>query len=147
MAEKTLREMGTMGNADDCLTAPIGVPESHLSAEMEARRAAFIRSLRDCATFLEAHPTIGCPVYNVFNVFVDTKAELAAYARAASWEKTYNDSWFALVREFGPDLRLSINAHRSVVCRKVVTGTRIVPEQPERVEEVFGWVCDEGVLA
>ena len=115
----------------------------------DERRTAFIQALRECATFLETHPTVKQPVYNVLNVFVNTKDELAAYARVTSWEKTYNGEWFWLAKAFGQDLRLDITVSRETVCRKVVTGTKVVPAveaQPERVEETFDWVCEDASL-
>lgn len=46
-------------------------------------------------------------------------------------------------------LTLRISAERSQVCRKIVTGTKVVPAYtiPERVEEDVEWVCDEPLLA
>lgn len=110
------------------------------------RRDAFIQALRDCADFLDTHPTIAAPMYVVMNVFVNSREEIANHARAASWEKEYNGSWFNLKKEFGGDLRLEINADRSLVCRKVVTGTSVVPAQPEHTVETYEWVCDEPSL-
>lgn len=112
------------------------------------RRAAFIQALRDCADFLESHPAVIAPRYNTMNVFVNTREEVAAQAKAASWEKVYNGDWFYLSRAFGEDLRLDITVEREVMCRKVVTGTRVVPARPEQTVEEFEWRCDEAsVLA
>lgn len=105
-----------------------------------ARRAAFIQSLRDAAEFLEQHPGVQAPRYILMNVFVDTRDDVAAHARAATWEKEFNGPWFSLRKTFGEDLSLDITAPRETVCRKVVVGTQIVPE---REEEVVEWICDD----
>lgn len=112
---------------------------------MSNERAIYIQSLRDCADFLEQHPAVKLPVSCVsFNAFVDTKEELAAQARLTSWEKRWSGEWFSLSKTFGV-VTLEINADRSLVCRRVVTGTR---EVPAKTEEVVEWVCeDPAVLA
>ena len=107
------------------------------------RRAEFIQSLRNCADWLEQHPGVRAPCYQNMNVFVNTRAEVVAHARAATWEKIYNDTWFYLRHEFGPDLSIDITAERETVCRKVVAGTEIVPAKPEHEVEIVEWVCDD----
>jgi hypothetical protein len=59
-------------------------------------RDEFIHGLRELADFLDAHPTVEVPIYAMLNVFVNTKDELAAHARTATWEKVYNGNWFTL---------------------------------------------------
>ena len=107
------------------------------------RRQAFIDSLRACADFLESHPSVKAPRYITMNVFVDTREELAEQARSATWNKVFGDTWFSLTKSFGEHLSLDITCGREVVCRKVVTGTRVVPAQPEQVVEEYAWECDE----
>ncbi len=111
-----------------------------------ARRDAFIAGLRACADFFERHAAVPIPRYNVMNVFVYTKEEIVHAARQCAWEKEYNGPWFMLVKRFGEDLRVEINTSRETVCRKVVTGTKIVPAQPEREIEIVEWVCEETSL-
>ena len=111
------------------------------------RRAAFIQSLRACADWLEDHPTIRAPRYIDMDVFVDSREDVAAHARVATWEKIYAGQFFYLRKSFGEDLNLDIITARETVCRKVVTGTEIMPAQPEREVEIVEWVCDEGVLS
>jgi hypothetical protein len=108
------------------------------------RRADFIDGLRKMADFFEQHPQIKtCSIDG--NVFVE-RSELAALARLGGGSKEYYDSWFALRRTFGEDVRLDINVSREQVCRKVVVGHKIVPAQPEREVEIVDWVCEESVL-
>jgi len=53
-----------------------------------------------------------------------------------------------LVREFGGDVSLHVNAARSTVCRRVVTGTKVIPARPEHTVEEVEWVCeDQSLLA
>lgn len=108
-------------------------------------RALFIQSLRDCAEFLEAHPGVKTPLGTVMlNVFVDSKDELAAHARATSWQKCYEGNYFFLRKLFG-QISFEVNADRSMVCRRVVTGTRT---EPAKTVDVVEWVCeDTAVLA
>lgn len=115
-------------------------------AAAAVRRTAFIQGLRDCATFLETHPAVQAPVYVVMNVFARTREDVVAHARVASWQKEYNEGWFNLRKDFGEDVRLEINADRGLVCRKVPTGTKVVPAQPERTVETYDWACDDAVL-
>ncbi len=109
-------------------------------------RTLFIQGLRDLASFYDAHPQVPPPYQHQVMVFTDDKATLAAIAKAGNWEKVWSDSWFSLKKAFGESLLLEIYVDRSVVCRKVVTGTRVVPATPateEREEEVTEWVCDD----
>ena len=114
------------------------------------RRLDFITSLRACADFLERHPGVQAPRYIDMNVFLKSKDDLIAQAKAApSWEKNYNGEWFYLVRHFGPDLALYMTIEREQVCRRVSAGTQTIPAkpaEPAREIEVFDWVCDEPLL-
>ena len=119
------------------------VDVSGVAAERASRRSAFIQSLRECADFLEQHPSVHVPRYVTLNVFVNTRDEIADHARATTWEKVYNDDWFYLRREFGCDLSLDITTSRETVCRKVVTGKTLVPAKPEHEIDVVEWICDD----
>ena len=107
------------------------------------RRAAFVQGLRDLAAFIESHPGVTCPKYAVMNAFVNTRDEIVANAKAATWEKVYNGEWFYLHRSFGEDVSIDITAERSTVCRKVVTGSKVIKAQPERTIETCEWVCED----
>ena len=113
------------------------------------QRVAFIQALRDCADFFEQRPEVKTPLYSVLNVFVDTKEDLATHARAATWEKNYVSNWFMLRKVFGTadvGVTLEINAQRETVCRKVVTGTTVLPARPEQIAETYEWVCENEPL-
>lgn len=112
----------------------------------EKERAATIQGLRELAMFLEQHPEVPCPMVGGQNAFIATKAEMRALARVTSWRKEYVGSWFTLAKDFPGDVALHLNIERSTVCRKVVTGTKVVPARPEHEVEEFEWVCDEPLL-
>lgn len=79
----------------------------------------------------------------------DTVKRLAR--RAGSLEKQYseNGEFIWLRHQFGPYVRFTIATKRSVICERIVTGTKIVPATkeivlpatPERTEEVVEWRC------
>lgn len=102
-----------------------------------------IAGLRALADFLEQHPDLpeGCP-FSV-NAFVSRKEELASVARLTSWAKGYNSDYMWLSRTFRGDIKFEVNVNRELVCRKIVKGTRVVPEQT--VEDIE-WVCDDASL-
>lgn len=111
-----------------------------------SERNDFIKALRDCADFFEQHPGIPMPRYTTMNIFHSTREALADYARMATWEKVYNGEWFFLRKEFGAHLTLDIATSRETVCRRVVTGTTILPARPEQEVETVEWVCEEALL-
>jgi len=114
-------------------------------------RAAVIDGLRALADFLEANPSLPAPTLNRLLVPLSTREQIAGIARVGSWQKDYeSDTWFSLKRSFGPQVTLEYFTERSNVCRKVKTGeTRLVPArpaEPERIEDVEKWVCDDAAL-
>ena len=102
-------------------------------------------SLRALAAFLESQPDIKVRGGMTLNLFIDAD-DLPRYARMTNWMKHYVGNWFALAKDFGNGVTLDINVQREKVCRKIVTGTRIVPAreaEPEHEESITDWVCDE----
>ncbi len=106
-----------------------------------------IQGLRELADFLEQHPDVPAPAYNTLNAQAWSKEALTLAARAASWTKDYNDNYFSLRRMFPGYLTFDVYVERNTICRKVVTGTRLEPAQPEREVETYERVCDEPLLA
>lgn len=143
----TAKEIPVREGGDSVEAVSSRTASAHESHAQQKRRTAFIASLRACADFLDAHPDVEPPTYTTMNVFVQTRAQLAVHARVATWDKIYNGDWFYLRRAFGEDLNLDITIARDEVCRKVVTGTRVVPAQPERTVDEVEWVCDTPTLA
>jgi hypothetical protein len=114
-------------------------------------RSDTIRGLRELADFLDAYPDVPVPYSNELNVFAQSKETLARLARLTSWQKQYCGGYFALTRSFGDGMIvLSLNIERQVVCRQIVVGERVVPAQPaqpERIEPITEWVCDDALLS
>jgi hypothetical protein len=108
-------------------------------------RDQFIRGLREAADFLDAHPELEVPsTLLTVNVFVESKDELMAMARGSGkWDKGGNDNFFYLTREIG-SVKYDINVQRTQVCKRVVVGTEVIPQQ---VVEKVEWICDEPLLA
>lgn len=111
-----------------------------------SRRAAFIQSLLDCAAFLESHPDVQAPRYVTMHIFANSREEVASHARAATWEKVYNEDWFSLHKSFGEDLSLDVATSRDLVCERRVVGQRTIPAQPERTVDVVEWDCGDALL-
>ena len=115
----------------------------------ESERAVYVRGLRALADFVEAQTTLPVPCPTSLNTFVSSKAELVAVVRTTGirWTKDANGDYFYIRVLFEGGHYYDVNVARNQVCRKVVTGTRVVPATPERVVEEFEWVCDEPLLA
>jgi len=115
----------------------------------QTTRAAYVNGLRQLADFVEAHPELPVPFAGGHNVFVGTKAELATFARlpGVRWDKSVDPNYFYIRHTFDGGHSYDINVQREQVCRKVVTGTRLVPAEPAHEVDVFEWVCDEPLLA
>jgi hypothetical protein len=114
------------------------------------KRVDAIQGLRDLADFLEQHPGVPAPTYNTLNVGGESREDLARIARLCPWQKDFGGEYFSLRKIFKGPLTLDVYVSRDQVCRKIVTGTRIVPAveaQPEREEEVTEWVCEDALLA
>ncbi len=114
---------------------------------MGIERADFIRGLREFADFVEQHPDVPVPGYEVLiDVF---PADLVATAQALShFEKAGVGEYFVLRRWFGR-IRVEWNAPRETVCRKIILGTRRVEDKliPAHDEEIVEWECTEPLLA
>lgn len=93
-------------------------------------RHNFIAGLHELADFLDAHPSVPVPSYIIkMHIFVETKEELAAIARQATWSKEYRDTWFSLCQAFGHGVvSFEVNIEREKVCRRVE------------------WKCDDALL-
>ena len=101
-----------------------------------------ITDLRALADFYEAHPTLPIPVVSPVNAFVYTRAELADAARAlGTAAKEGSFGWFYLRKQITPSLILDINVERAKVCTARIVGSKIVPAQAERVEDILEWEC------
>lgn len=104
----------------------------------------FVRELRTLADFYEKHPDF--PVPNEYNhditVVVWNKETFAKLVRQMGRAtKDYSESYAHARRGL-----LKVMVPREAVCRKVVTGTEVVPAREEYTREIVEWVCDEPIL-
>lgn len=107
------------------------------------KRQPLIDGLREFATFLEQNPDVPTPYVSApsFSYFVDTREEMQAFARMlGDTEKEYINEYFYLKKFFGP-VRFDVNSYRSLVCEKRIVGTKTIPAQPERTEQIVEWEC------
>ena len=119
-------------------------------------------ALEMIAAWYREHPEVPLPEYAVLTryngqvrlgVQAHSKDEIAAYARAfRRATKEYAGDFFYLRADMG-EVRVEVYAPRKNVCRRVVTGTRLIPESvvpesivPTHEEEIVEWVCDEPLL-
>lgn len=127
----------------------------YMTEIQQRTRTSLITGLRELATFLEDHPQVPAPIYQVtVNAFAQSKAEIVAAARLGGWRKDYNTTWFNLRRTFGgamdEGVSLDINIARAEVCERIVVGTEIVPARPAVAEheiEKVEWRCEGSLLA
>jgi hypothetical protein len=95
-------------------------------------------------------------VDGVYQMVYDTEATKKSLRKAlrglkGKKEKLFNDWLFAIRKDFGGGVRFTVEASRAAVCRKVPTGNIIKHAAhteyiPERTEEEYEWVCEDGTL-
>jgi hypothetical protein len=116
---------------------------------MTEKQAEFVRGLRELADWLEASPEWIGGYWNALRVddFVDTQDEFRAKARLLGGERRKDavGNYLSVERFFGPH-RVAVNVSREKVCERVVVGTREVPAEPARVEEIVEWRCEPSIL-
>jgi hypothetical protein len=113
--------------------------------KMTITRTEYTQSLREFADFLEAHPEVPLPFFQAFGWYGyrdKGRAGVVALAKAlAHVRKDYDGASLWIRAEFAPGVTLCYGCPREEVCERVVTGTRIIPAQPEREEEIVEWRC------
>jgi hypothetical protein len=111
-------------------------------------RSEKIQNVRDLLTFIEDNPEIPLPYFGQFNSFAYDEEEMDTLARAmAPCKKRFDDTYFALEREFGT-VTLSVNFSRDEVCERIVVGTEDIPAHTiaAYTKEIVEWKCPDGVL-
>ncbi len=118
---------------------------------MNEQRTAYIEGLRELADALEQRPELldGLSPVMLY-CFTQSRADFVRRADELGGDrsKTFDDWYVNVRRTFGPHA-VEVCVNREQVCRKVVTGERLVPAkpaEPEHVEEVVEWVCDDPVI-
>lgn len=112
-----------------------------------SKREEFIAGLREVADFLEKNPSVPCPRYETLYVPTDKDGLREAAKAPGHADKGAFGEQFYIDRTFGP-VKITFAADRAEVCRKVVKGTREVPERvvPARTEEIIEWECTDPLL-
>jgi hypothetical protein len=93
---------------------------------------------------------VSANVYNDETYELDVDATLDNLARivqygtdnAISVEKDYGHSFQVRVK-IADRVTINYNAERDAVCTKKVVGTKVIPAQPERVEDEVEWECEK----
>lgn len=115
--------------------------------------------LRLLADFLKEHPTLPQPTLYSFMdgalFHLDRNTAKEQLRSIGEFEKNYSDDAFIAKKKLG-GRALEFHMEREAICKKVVTGTRVVPEhyvagtegfiKPESIEEIVEWQCDEPIL-
>jgi hypothetical protein len=116
---------------------------------MREDTAAAIRGLRAFADWLEENPEYAedTMLDTTFNAFAVDRDHLGQWARVLGHaRKVFSSSWFYLERNFGGDVKLHVNVNRTQVCRKVQTGTKVVPAVEEHEVPIYEWECDDPIV-
>jgi hypothetical protein len=121
------------------------------SMDDATERGRFIKSLRDFANFLEAHPVVNHPRNITTYVFPEANL-IKAYAVAfGKSKKSADESYFDLIKTFGSDITLKACFRRDDVCERVKVGEKEVQEEiipatiekviPAHKEDIYEWKC------
>lgn len=111
--------------------------------------AKAIKGLRAFADWLEQNPEYAedMTLDATFNAFAPKRSDLEKWARVlGNAKKVFSGTWFYLERNFGGDVKLQVNINRERVCRKVQTGTEILPAREEQEVPVYEWECDDPIV-
>jgi hypothetical protein len=116
--------------------------------------------LRLLADFLDQHPTLPQPTMYSFDSGASFRLDEATAKEdlraIGSFEKSYSGESFYAYKQLG-GRKLTFSVGREAICRKVVKGTKVVPEhyvagsegyiEPEKTVEDVEWICDDPILA
>jgi hypothetical protein len=123
----------------------------------QRRRWHFIQGLRAVAEFYEQNPDAYYDGMHItLNMYVwggAARQTLRQMARVlAPCNKVYDDHNVTVSRQFSEQITVAVFAPRAKVCRRVVTGTRILPARivpatseiriPPARMEIVEWQCD-----
>jgi hypothetical protein len=119
-------------------------------------KVTYSEFLRLLADFIEDHPTLPQPNLYSFEdggtFFLSNKEQLRSIG---SFDKKFLGEIFIAEKNIGGHT-LSFRVKREAICKRVVTGTEVIPEhyvpgieghiEPESVKEIVEWQCDEPIL-
>lgn len=148
-------------------TSALDVDTQPQTGESDYRQEQ-VAALHALADFLAANPDVPMPYLYGINAFIDhdrPRERMAAAAKAMSpcEKRVYGDDadgYFTLVKDFGADVSLHVNAPRAQVCERVVTTETVTEQVPDpealaavpqvevtREVEKVEWVCPPSILA
>ena len=123
----------------------------------QLRRRQFIEGLRAVAEFYEKNPGAWYDgMHLTLNMYVWGRAARKALIETARLfgrcNKIYDENNITVSRQFSEQVTLAVFAARARVCRRLVLGSRILPERivpatsevriPASRVEVVEWQCD-----
>jgi hypothetical protein len=123
----------------------------------QKNRESFIRGLRYLLTTLEEHPDLPAPYLGAAVQRCESRGEMRELVKAyaGKWDKEDDPTDFQIRQKFGDSLSIILYASHEKVCKRVVTGKKVVPAQvipaqpeqvlPEREVDIVQWVCP-GIL-
>jgi hypothetical protein len=121
------------------------------------RRRQFIAGLRAVAQFYEENPAAWYDgMHLTLSMYIWGRAARKALSQTArafgQCNKIYDDNNITVSRQFSEQVTLAVFAAKARVCRRIVLGTRILPERvvaatsevriPASRVEIVEWQCD-----
>lgn len=127
-----------------------------LSESESKHKAAYIAGLREFADWLESVP-IEAPIScDGFRVFTYRKDVLLAMRRATGLsQKEMQGDYLRFIKHFSGGHYFQVYSDKKNTCERVKVGEKtiparpetVLPAEPEKVVEVFEWLCPESILA
>lgn len=81
-------------------------------------------------------------IYNCQPVTTEAVRTVMA-AIPGGWNKYAATDYVSYSRKFTEAIKLRMQVNRSTTCAKVKVGTKVIPAQPERTEDVYEWRCGD----
>jgi hypothetical protein len=126
-------------------------------SDEQLRRRQFIEGLRAVATFYEQNPGAWYDgMHLTLNMYVWGRTARKALIETARLfghcNKIYDENNITVSRQFSEQVTVAVFAARARVCRRVILGSRILPERilpatsemriPASRVEIVEWQCD-----
>jgi hypothetical protein len=126
-------------------------------SDEQLRRRQFIEGLRAVAKFYEENPGASYDgMHLTLNMYVWGRTARKALIETARLfghcNKIYDENNMTVSRQFSEQVTLAVFAARARVCRRVILGSRILPERivpatsevriPASRVEIVEWQCD-----
>lgn len=126
--------------------------------KQELNHQTYAAGLRELADWVEAHPEVQLPTDHLQSyIFGDRGAPSEVLHAMKPCKKEYTESYFHLIRHFGP-IKLDYFFDREAVCQRVVVGKRqieahlrpatLIPAEmiEAHEEDVVEWRCGQALL-